>query len=200
MFSYTYQVTENGSYTFVAEDNLGNQQSIIVTANKIDKISPLNTSIIINNNDTYTNNRNVKLTINANDNATGVSQMRFKTENSPWSSWVPYSTSYNYTMDAGYTHQGTNRVYVQFKDGVGNVGGDASDSIIFDNVAPTGEIIFNKNVVNTRNINLTIHAYDINSSSADVISGLNSVRFRELQNGVVKRDWTTWEQHNFTRN
>jgi hypothetical protein len=196
----TFEVSANGSYTFVAEDYFGNQTSVIVTVTKIDKIPPYNTSIIINNDDLYTNNRNVVLTISAQDNATGVSQMRFKTENSPWSAWVPYSTTFNYTMDAGYTHQGTNRVYVQFEDGVGNVGGDAFDSIVFDNIAPTGEIIYPKNTTNTRNINLNINAYDINPSSADIISGLNSVRFRELQNGVVKQDWTSWEQHNFTRN
>ena len=110
------------------------------------------------------------------------------------------TTTFDYTMDAGFTHQGTNRVYVQFKDGVGNVGGDAFDSIIFDNIAPTGEIIYPKNTTNTRSITSNNHAYDINPANADAISGLNSVRFRELQDGVVKQDWTSWEQHNFTRN
>lgn len=196
----TFTVKENGNYTFVAEDNFGNQKSVTITVDKIDKTPPFNTSIIINSNDLYTNNRNVVLTISAKDNATGVSQMRFKTENSPWSAWVPYATTFNYTMDAGFTHQGTNKVYVQFKDGVGNIGGDAYDSIIFDNIAPTGEINFGKNTVTTRNIHFTVNAYDINPSSADIISGLNSVRFRELQNDVVKRDWTSWEKHNFTRN
>jgi hypothetical protein len=196
----TFVVTVNGNYTFVAEDNFGNQTTVTVSVTKIDKTPPLNTSIIINNNDLYTNNRNVVLTVSAEDNATGVSEMRFRTENSPWSAWVPYSTTFGYTMDAGFTHQGTNRVYVQFKDGVGNVGGDAFDSIIFDNIAPTGEIIYPKNTTNTRSITLTINAYDINPASADAISGLNSVRFRELQDGVVKQDWTSWEQHNFTRN
>mgnify|MGYP000900645027 CR=1 FL=1 len=196
----TFVVTNNGSYTFIAEDNFGNQTSVTVIVNKIDKTPPLNTSIIINNNDLYTNNRDVVLTVSAEDNATGVSEMRFRTENSPWSAWVPYATTYNYTMDAGFTHQGTNRVYVQFKDGVGNVGGDAFDSIIFDNIAPTGEIIYPKNTTNTRSITLTINAYDINPANADAISGLNSVRFRELQDGEVKQDWTSWEQHNFTRN
>lgn len=196
----TFVVTNNGSYTFIAEDNFGNQTSVTVIVNKIDKTPPLNTSIIINNNDLYTNNRDVVLTVSAEDNATDVSEMRFRTENSPWSAWVPYATTYNYTMDAGFTHQGTNRVYVQFKDGVGNVGGDAFDSIIFDNIAPTGEIIYPKNTTNTRSITLTINAYDINPASADAISGLNSVRFRELQDGEVKQDWTSWEQHNFTKN
>lgn len=196
----TFVVATNGSYTFIAEDNFGNQTSVTVIVDKIDKTPPFNTTIIINNGALYTNNRDVVLTINAEDNATGVVAMRFRTENSPWSEWVPYATTFNYTMDAGFTHQGTNRVYVQFRDGVGNVGGDAFDSIIFDNIAPTGEIIYPKNTTNTRSITLTINAYDINPASADAISGLNSVRFRELQDGVVKQDWTSWEQHNFTRN
>jgi len=196
----TFVAKENGNYVFTAEDNFGNQTSVTVTVNKIDKMPPFDTSIIINNNDLYTNNRNTVLTISAKDNATGVSQMRFRTENSPWSAWIPYGITFNYTMDAGFTHQGTNKVYAQFKDGVRNIGGDTFDSIVFDNIAPTGEIIFNKNAANVRNINLNINAYDVNPSSADVISGLNSVRFRELQNGVVKQNWTSWEQHNFTRN
>lgn len=196
----TFVVTSNGKYTFVAEDNFGNQKSVTIVVDKIDKTPPLNTSIIINNGDLYTNTRDVVLTIDAQDNATGISEMRFRTENSPWSAWVPYTTTFNYTMDAGFTHQGTNRVYVQFKDGVGNIGGDAFDSIVYDSIAPAGEIIYPKNTVNTRSINLTINAYDINPASADVISGLNSVRFRELQDGIVKQDWTSWEQHSFTRN
>lgn len=193
-----FTVTKNGNYTFIAEDNLGHRTTVVVSVTNIDKSKPTNAMIIINDDDEFTNSRDVVLTLYAEDNR-GVTHMRFKMDNGSWSDWIPYATSYNYTMSSGLTVQGTNRVYAQFRDEVGNVSDVAYDSIVYDSIAPLGSIKYYKKVVNTRSINLTIEAYDINPEQADIISGLDSVRFRELQNGIVKQDWTSWEKHQPTR-
>lgn len=194
-----FTVTKNGNYTFIAEDNLGHRTTVVVSVTNIDKTKPINASIVINNDDEFTNRQNVTLTLYAEDD-NGVAHMRFRTNDGTWSSWIPYATSYDYIMASGYVRQGTNYVYVQFKDEAGNISEEAYDSIVLDSIAPIGGIEYDKSVVNTRNINLTISAYDVNPEQADIISGLDSVRFRELQNGVVKQDWTPWEKYQPVKN
>lgn len=50
----TFEVTKNGDYVFTAEDNFGKQTTVTVKVTKIDKTPPIDTSIVINNNDLYT--------------------------------------------------------------------------------------------------------------------------------------------------
>lgn len=181
------------------KDNAGN--SIIVSDTiYLDQTKPVGNKIKINNDATYTNSKDVILELSASDNLSGVQYMRFKTENSPWTNWVSYSQTYNYHMNDVYTHQGTNKIYVQFKDKAGNISDPIYDTIIFDDIAPIGLIKCNYEKVPNRNIVLKISASDVNPTNADKISGLNKVRFRELQNGIVKRDWTPWEDLQFERN
>ena len=67
--------------------------------------------------------------------STGASQMRFKNESSgTYTSYEAYATSKSWTLA---NSEGTNTVYVQFKDVVGNVASAVSDTIDFDTTSPT---------------------------------------------------------------
>ena len=192
----TFTVTQNGTYMFTAEDNFGNKTTVTVVVNRIDKTGP-SASLIINNDDLYTNKCNVTLTIHATDNATGVSLMRFRPNDGSWTGWIPYATTHSFTLE---DKQGTNYVYGQFQDGIGNTSDTVYDTIIYDSVPPEGAIKYHRSVINSRNVNLTIDAYDVNPYQADKISGVDAVRFRELADGAVVKDWTSWESYQPARN
>ncbi|QUH21979.1 fibronectin type III domain-containing protein [Alkaliphilus sp. B6464] len=159
-----------------------------------DTIKPVGQSIVINDNAQYTNNKSVNLTLLATDDLSGVEYMRFKTENGNWSNWVPYDTTYNYQMDNVYTHQGTNKVYVEFKDKAENISDPIYDTIIYDNIMPIGTLKTDKEKVTDKNIELEITASDINPTNADFISGLDKIRFREIYRETVVKDWSSWER------
>ncbi len=69
--------------------------------------------IQINNGAAYTNVTTVNLSLLAQDDGSGVSQMRFSNDGGVWSSWEPYSTSKSWGLQAG---DGVKYVFVQYKD------------------------------------------------------------------------------------
>jgi PKD repeat protein len=81
--------------------------------------SPPGCSIVINNDADYTMSREVILTSSAEDSDSGVVAMRFANDNKQtesWSVWLPYSTTFNWTVSEGY---GEKKVYVKYKNGEG---------------------------------------------------------------------------------
>ncbi len=96
----------------------------------LDTAPPTNGTVQINANGTYTNNRNVTLNLSA----TNATKMCISNSASSCTSYIDYKTSSSWTL--GSTN-GTQRVYVWFKDIAGNVTSSAvSDSIILDTSAP----------------------------------------------------------------
>ena len=90
-------------------------------------------SIVINNNDAYTNSVNVTLTLSADD-PSGVSQMCISNTGS-CSSWEAYAASKPWALSGG---DGNKTVYVWFKDNPGNIDGTPySDAILLDTTAPS---------------------------------------------------------------
>lgn len=88
--------------------------------------------VFINNGDQYTNNPTVTLTMITNE--TDISHMRVsQTSSFDGVPWVPYQTTMPFTL----TGLGPQFVFVEFKDALGNIGGDdggvyAYDGIIVD--------------------------------------------------------------------
>ena len=80
-----------------------------VTGIKLDKTPPIGT--IITN--TITSSTSITLSISANDDTSGVAQMRFSNADSPWSNWEPYSTSKTWSLQEG---DGQKTINVQFMD------------------------------------------------------------------------------------
>ena len=78
----------------------------------------------------------VKLYLSATDVGSGRYQMKFSNNGTKWTSWKTYKASYsswNMTNSTygGTTTKGTKRVYVQYKDKVGNISSKYSDTITY---------------------------------------------------------------------
>ena len=98
--------------------------------------------VMISGGETCTNSISVMLTVSAQDNISGVAQMRFSNDNTSWSSWEAYAISKQWTLLPG---DGTKIVNVQYRDNVG-LTSSCSDSIILDTTNPTANAGANQTV------------------------------------------------------
>jgi hypothetical protein len=134
-FSYIPEGERDGKHWACvrAWDQVGNQRMECSGEYWYDATAPTNPSVIINDNATYTNNRNVSLALSASDLTSGLSQMNLRNEGESWAGWRAYQSPYSWTLPSG---DGTKTVYAQFKDAAGNTSPTASDSITLDTTAP----------------------------------------------------------------
>ncbi|HEV2209639.1 MAG TPA: LamG-like jellyroll fold domain-containing protein [Verrucomicrobiae bacterium] len=93
-------------------------------------------TLLINNNDEFTTNTAVTLSLNAVDDGTGVVQMQFSNDDENWSAPEPYQTNRQWALlNDGiyppYLNTVLRTVYVRFQDGAGNWTPAVSDSIVF---------------------------------------------------------------------
>ena len=128
--TYYYVVTAVNSF----EESSESSEASATPDTSADTTPPIG-SVIINNNDTYTNSVSVSLTLTAAD-TSGVLQMCISNTNS-CTSWETYTTTKTWTLTTG---DGTKTVYVWFKDAAGNISVVVSDSITIASPlsAPTG--------------------------------------------------------------
>lgn len=192
-FTHTYSTWNSFYYKVRAINKSGEASAFSPEYFYTDLVNPIGTSIIINNNDIYTNNSVLSLSLQATDDLSGVYKMRFKTGSGSWSSWRDYSTTHTYQIPSSVLKEGTTTVYVQFQDMAGNISNSISDSIIYDSVKPTGTLSYPERIIKDHAITVSVSSTDLNPSSADYVSGLDKIRFRELENGVPKTTWTAWE-------
>ncbi|MEK6527794.1 MAG: discoidin domain-containing protein [Nitrospirota bacterium] len=101
-------------------------------------VTPPTGTIAINNGAQYTNAASVTLNLSATDTGSGVSQMQFSSDNSTWSTPEAFATTKAWNISTG---DGTKRVYVKFKDTVGNWSTAYSATIILDTIPPQINII-----------------------------------------------------------
>jgi len=103
---------------------------------------------------------------------------------------MTYFTHYYFGPIATDVIEGTNIITAEFMDGAGNIS-SASNTIVCDFTSPVGTIDTTpKTLTNNRNIVLNLTATDPLPSNVDKNSEVKYMRFRELQDGVVKTDWT----------
>ncbi|TKJ47080.1 hypothetical protein CEE34_05580 [Candidatus Aerophobetes bacterium Ae_b3a] len=122
------------------KDSVGNLSETYSDTIILDTTSPTGT-FSINSGDDYTNSRSVTLSFNASSSSASLSLanasaslMRFKNEDSSWSSWESYSSSRSWTLSS---EDGKKTVYAEFKDPAGNVSKTYSGSIILHRTPPT---------------------------------------------------------------
>ena len=143
----------------------------------LDTTSPT-CSISINEGATYATTRTVTLTLSASDATSGVSQMRFSNDGTSWSAWEAYGTSKSWTLASG---DGTKTVYVQFRDGAGNVS-SCSDAISLDTTPPNS-------AVQALSAYQTSTSFAVSWSGSDALSGLASY---DVQYRDGAGSWTDW--------
>ncbi|GAA0558101.1 Ig-like domain-containing protein [Chitinophaga japonensis] len=110
----------------------------------IDKTPPTGT-LVINNDNVYTNAATVNLTLTA-DGTAPAYEMRFSNENSNWTTtFAPFTTSSSWTLATG---DGLKTVYMQLRDAAGNVT-TVSDDITLDQTAPETTINSGPSLITT---------------------------------------------------
>ena len=180
-----FNVVNEGITTIKARaiDNVGNTSKEATSQVKIDRTTPHSTSIVINSNQVYTNNRVVNITLKASDTASGVSTMQFRNESGSWSQEEAYSTSKSWTLSTG---DGVRTVGARFKDVAGNWSPEVKDTIVLDTTAPVlGEFIIQggRAYYNSNTANITFKATD---------------NFSGIREMYVSNDNATWATMPYT--
>lgn len=146
----------------------------------LDTAGPLGT-ILINGNAPYTNSRDVALTVTANDGSgSGVADMRLSDNGVVWGAWTAFAATQAYSLPGG---DGPKTVYVQFRDGIGNVSQPFSDAITLDTVSPTGSVVIAGGAPFTASANTPLAL-----TAQDTGSGVATMRFSN-----TGADWSPWE-------
>ena len=149
-------------------DRSGNISTRYQATIMLDTVRPTNGTVVINGNATYTASPNVTLTISSSDATSGVLQMCVS-QSPTCTSWVGYVTTYNITLTGP---QGTNTVYVKYRDRAGNESAtQISDTIILDTVNPTCTYTGESTTWTNANRTITTGCIDPTSGCDPVYSG-----------------------------
>lgn len=127
----TYTVSSNGTYTFVAEDNVGNQKSVSITVSNIDKVGP-SVSFSPNGDSTYKKSHFTKVTVS--DSGSGVKSTVYAWSTSSStapSNWQSFTNGTTLTTPSGQT--GTYYLWVRATDTAGNITTTKSNAFHLDN-------------------------------------------------------------------
>ncbi|MCX6037824.1 MAG: hypothetical protein NTW99_08015, partial [Chloroflexi bacterium] len=116
--------------------NVGDWPPDYDTFTVVDANAPTGT-VVINSGVANTNETSVILTLSASDSGSGVAQMSFSNDRSSWSAWESYATSKVWTLSSG---EGSNTVYVRYKDNAGNISARFQDDILLDITPPVGSV------------------------------------------------------------
>lgn len=116
-------------------------------------------SVSINNGATYASNNAVNLTLSAYDSISGVSSMIVANDSSfVGQNWENYATSKSWTLVA--TPNGEKKVWVKYKDKVGNTSSPYNAAIFIDTIKPTNpSVSINGGASVTGSLNVTLSLY-----------------------------------------
>ena len=148
-----------------------------------DTSPPFDLSITINDGATYTNSREVTLTLSASDTGYGVKDMCFSNDGSSWSAWEPYSTTKTWTLPSG---DGTKYVYLRVRDYAGNIAGPVYDTIILDTTPPSTS----HTVSGTEQSGWYKDSVTVSISASDSTSGVYRIYYRYYKKGTSPPSWS----------
>lgn len=142
-------------------DNAGNSEnSINGISFTFDSRPPERLQIKINEGNKYTNTRDVRLLLNAEDSCSGVSEMAFSSDGKGWSTWFDFETTTHHILEK---EDGSKRVYFKVKDKAGNIAEPVIGFISLDTTPPENvwmSINENNEYTNSNNVNLNLNAVD----------------------------------------
>ena len=168
--NYTGQIniSSNGKTTIYARayDNAGNVSSQISKEVWVDLEKP---SISINTIERTWKNTPIKVSLSASDMVSNVNRIEYKLSGATFKDWTTYSGEFNISTN------GKTYVYARAVDNAGNVSGEISKEVWFDNAIPSGAFKTNPETT-TREININI------SSLSDTHSGVKEVKISNNSN------------------
>jgi hypothetical protein len=146
---------------------------------------PPEQSLVINNNNEFTNSEVVELSLEYDDSGSGVALMAVSNNNVEWSDWESINTikKYNFTSGDG---DGEKVVYFKVQDRAGNIAESVIDSIILDTYPPEGSMIINEGAIYT-----TVNQISLSLTAVDNLSGVDQMAF-----SFDRENWTTWKPFN----
>ncbi len=152
-WSWAFDAPDNdGLYEFYtrATDNDDQTEAAPSTADEnagFDTVAPTISSVQINGENTVTPSTSVVISIVAQDNFSGLDQMRFSDDNENWTDWEPFASENDYVLPAGDENK---RVYVKVKDNAGNESAMVDNWIVLETgvyVESLGTIAENENTL-----------------------------------------------------
>ncbi len=171
----------NANWNAVGGEGAGNGDYSAGEQYLVDRARPTGT-IVINNNQSVTNNRNVTLSLTWSDGTgSGAIRMRFSDDGATWTAWEPLAATKAHTLPEG---EGYKTVRVMYRDKVGNSSIAYSDYIRVDTIPPTGAIVINNGALSTKSPNVTLSL----TWSDGPGSGVSRMRF-----SIDGAHWTAWE-------
>lgn len=160
----TYVVSSNGTYTFEAEDHLGNKSSKSISITNIDETPPSKPSISANTN--WTNASAVPVTIiGGTDSQSGVNRSEYKLEGATVQNWTTYTGVFNITKE------GITKISARTVDNLGHISEVVTLEVKIDRVAPHATSIQINNdaeYTNSRTVTLSLSALDNASGVAQM--------------------------------
>ncbi|PLS15032.1 hypothetical protein CVD28_24440 [Bacillus sp. M6-12] len=125
----TYPVPQNGTYTFVAEDLVGNQTTKSITISNIDTTPPTVPSIT--NNQEWTKDTPVSVSITAGtDSQSGVKRVEYKLEGATAKGWTTYAGAFN------VSNEGITKVTARTVDNLGQLSAETVSYVRIDKSVP----------------------------------------------------------------
>lgn len=135
--------------------------------------TPPTGSLVINGGAASTSQPAATLTLAAQDDASGVAQMRFSNDGMAFSAPTAFATSAPWTLSVG---DGAKTVFAQFRDGAGNWSAPVSANITLatppDVTPPVGSVLINGGASSTASVDVTLTL-----AATDDASGVAQMRF-----------------------
>lgn len=175
-------VTGEKTVWFKVRDNVNNT-SDPVSASILyhNPNSPWNVSLLINDDELYTNDRNVTLSIGAFSNISSLLEMRFSSNGMNWSDWVDFEEVHDHELIA--SSDGKIWLYLEVMDEFGNRGPMVRDSIILDTTAPVNQSV----MINDGEAVTDSFGVSIKIAAKDELSGIWMKAYK-----VGDGNWTPW--------
>lgn len=153
--SFDYNIYENGSYIFTAEDHAGNQQSVTVSVKNLDNVAP---TVSVSGNPTSWTNQNAALKIAASDSGSGVSTIELPDKR------IVNGTAATYVVDRNGTYE------FIVTDKAGNKTTKSVNVSFIDKEIPTGAVVGNPDNWTNRDAQLSVVAKDTGGSGIKQIT------------------------------
>ncbi len=144
---------------FKVQDHCGNTAEPVTDSIILDTTPPKDLSIVINNDDEFTNLEIVTLSLDAIDHLSGINDMSFSIDGIIWTNWEEFNSRKSMTIPS---EDGELTIYFRVRDSAGNIAA-ASDTIIMDTTKPdTLSLSINNGAAQTNSttVELQLNALD----------------------------------------